>query len=107
MEDEPALVIHNGSGFIQVGVAGLDDEPRAVFPTIIGRQGTYTSYIGYKAVAKAALLSIKYPIEYGIINNWEDMEEVWQHAFYDQLIKAPEEHPILLTEHVSNPKKKK
>jgi actin-related protein len=35
-EEVATLVIENGSGFIKAGFAG-DDQPRAVFPSIVGR----------------------------------------------------------------------
>ena len=44
------------------------------------------------------------PSEHGIVNNWEDMETIWHHTFYNELRAAPEDHPILLTEAPCNPK---
>ncbi|CAE7336542.1 unnamed protein product, partial [Symbiodinium pilosum] len=114
-----ALVVDNGSGMCKAGFAG-DDAPRAVFPSIVGRPKMPGIMVGMDQkdlTATEGVLTLKYPIEHGIVTNWDDMEprksvtlrsqqncaypeqeKIWHHTFYNELRVAPEEHPVLLTE---------
>ena len=49
-------------------------------------------------------ISIKHPIEHGVIVDMEEMIRVWEHAIKDELKLDPKEHYVLLTEPPANPK---
>lgn len=106
------IVIDNGSGMCKAGFAS-EDAPRAVFPCIVGRpkhpdvmvgMEQHDSYVGDAALVRRGVLSIRYPIEHGIVTNWDDMEKIWHHTFYNELRVDPDQHPVLLTEAPLNPK---
>jgi actin-related protein len=42
--------------------------------------------------------------EYGIIQNWDDMEFIWREIFSKKLGVSPEKHNIILTEGINNTK---
>jgi len=112
MNSTPAVVIDNGSGMCKAGIAG-DDGPKANFPSIIGKpkykgciigMDEKDCFVGDEAIAKKGVLSLKYPIEHGIVNNWDDMEKIWHYCYFNELRVNPEESPVLLTEAPMNPK---
>ncbi|KAH0786591.1 actin [Histomonas meleagridis] len=97
-------------------IAGFvgEEMPSTVLPSVVGKY-KYVGYIGPRrpkyfgdiALAKASTYNLKRPIEHGIVTNWDDMEKIWHHIFYNELGVDPAEHPVLLTEAPMNPKAKR
>jgi len=109
------VVIDNGSGIIKAGFAG-DQVPKSIFPNYVGRPkyrqvmmaGALEGdlFVGPKAEEFRGLLNIRYPMEHGIVTDWNDMERIWSYIYSkDQLSTFSEEHPVLLTEAPLNPRK--
>mmetsp|Transcript_10846 Transcript_10846/g.37795 ORF Transcript_10846/g.37795 Transcript_10846/m.37795 type:complete len:382 (-) Transcript_10846:57-1202(-) len=110
--DAPALVVDNGSGVTNAGFAG-DHAPRATFATVVGRpkhpgalvgMDQKDAYVGGEALSKRSVLNLSEPVQAGIVKDWDDMERVWHHTFYNELRVAPSAQPLLLTEAPLNPK---
>ncbi|OLL23656.1 Actin-2 [Neolecta irregularis DAH-3] len=106
------VVLDNGSGVIKAGFAG-EDQPKCFFPSFVGRPkhvrimaGAIEGdvFIGSKAQELRGLLKIKYPLEHGIVTDWDDMERIWQYIYTEELKTLSEEHPVLLTEAPLNPR---
>ena len=106
------LVIDNGSGTIRAGYAGAD-LPSASFPSYVGRPkhvrvlaGALEGdvFIGPKAQELRGLLKIRYPLEHGVVTDWDDMERIWTYIYETELKTLSEEHPVLLTEPPLNPR---
>jgi actin, other eukaryote len=113
--DIEAVVIDNGSGMVKAGFSS-DAAPRVVCPAIIGapklseglksaNSGGKSYYVGDEALAKRGILALRYPIEHGIVEDWNDMEKIWEHVFTNELRVNPTEYPVLLTEAAMNPKR--
>ena len=102
----PAVIIDNGSGFIKTGISG-NDEPNFLFPSVVGslkNLNTEVNYVGEESYSKLDILSLKYPIERGLIKNWDDMEKIWNYAFHNELKLQSDMYPVLLTETSLNSK---
>eukprot|EP01084_Bolivina_argentea_P151571 264560_1 len=101
-----AIIIDNGSHTIKAGFE-CADTPRCTLQSIIGtprHKGIMVGmrmkdfWFGDEAVHKRGILSLNYPIQQGIITDWDKIEILWNHIFYNELDIQPEEHPILMTE---------
>jgi len=111
-EGQAAIVVDNGTGQMKAGFSG-DDAPKCVFPSVVGRprhegvmvgMGQKDALVGDEAQCKRGILTMKYPIDHGVVTNWDDMEKVWNHAFYNELRITPEDSAMMMTEAPLNPK---
>ncbi len=100
------IVLDNGSGTIRAGFAG-DDLPKCYFPSFVGRPkhlrvlaGALEGdvFIGQRAQELRGLLKIRYPLEHGIVTNWDDMERIWQYVYTEELKTLSEEVCFHLTD---------
>jgi len=111
-EEQASVVVDNGTGQMKAGFSG-DDAPKCVFPSVVGRprhegvmvgMGQKDALVGDEAQCKRGILTMKYPIDHGVVTNWDDMEKVWNHAFYNELRITPEDSAMMMTEAPLNPK---
>ncbi|KXN70645.1 Actin/actin-like protein [Conidiobolus coronatus NRRL 28638] len=111
---DKVLVVDNGTGFAKVGYAG-SNFPSHVFPSVVGRpmlraeeqigdREVKDIMVGDEAAELRSILQMSYPLENGIIRNWEDMRHLWNYTFNEKLQIDPKECKILLTEPPMNPK---
>jgi actin-related protein 2 len=61
--------------------------------------------VGHDAEKVRSMLEISYPLEHGVVHNWEELEHVWDYAFQSQLKVETAGKKILLTEAPLNPVK--
>jgi len=112
-DSHKVVVCDNGPGFVKCGFAG-DNFPTSIFPSMVGRpilrfeekvEGVEIKdiMVGDTAAKVRSMLQITYPLENGIIRNWEEMEYIWDYTFEEKLKINPTECKILLTEPPLNP----
>jgi len=114
-DSKNVIVCDNGTGFVKCGFAG-SNFPAAIFPSVIGRPILRAEekvddveikdiMVGEDASKLRAMLQLSYPMDNGIVRNWEDMEHLWSHTFQNALKVNPKDCKIMLTEPPMNPKK--
>lgn len=126
-EGNQPIVIDNGTGVLKAGFAG-SDKPRVVFRSCVGRpkhrrvmpggalelssdhfvasrsKAGDHYFVGSKVEDHRGSLILSYPIEHGVVQNWDEMESLWAHIYTkENLNVSSEEYPVLLTEAPLNP----
>lgn len=106
---KPAVVIDNGSSFTQAGFAG-QNKPKFVLKTVSMHPcsagmtwETQRHPTPAECTVGAAVAPRTYPIKYGIIEDWDGMENLWSHLFFCGLKVLPGDQPVLMADSPSCP----
>lgn len=59
-------------------------------------------FIGRRAQELRGLLKIKYPMEHGVVTDWDDMERIWNWVYADGLKALSEEVSLLRSSNVQS-----
>uniref|UniRef100_A0A4W6E3Q7 Actin-related protein 2 n=1 Tax=Lates calcarifer TaxID=8187 RepID=A0A4W6E3Q7_LATCA len=110
------VVCDNGTGFVKCGYAG-SNFPEHIFPALVGRPIIRSTakvgnieikdlMVGDEASELRSMLEVNYPMENGIVRNWDDMKHLWDYTFGPEKLDIDSRScKILLTEPPMNPTK--
>lgn len=107
------VVCDNGTGYTKAGFAN-DNFPSVVIPAMVGTPlmradnvaGEYELkdiMCGDECSPVMSQLDVKYPVEQGVVKDWDAMEHLYNYTFSQKLKIDPTESLILLTEAPRNP----
>ncbi|KAF3307402.1 NuA4 histone acetyltransferase subunit [Orbilia oligospora] len=113
-DEVSALVLDPGTGTTRCGFAG-EDTPKTCVPTSYGivPDPEEQKYFGKLKIGENPInsvvegMEIRNPMSEGIVENWEVATEIWRHCIEYRLSSRLEEHPLLVTEPIWNPLKKR
>ncbi|XP_041038024.1 actin-related protein 2-A-like [Carcharodon carcharias] len=98
--------------FVKCGFAG-SNFPEHIFPALIGRPivrstakvtASRGSDGGDEVSEFRSMLEVNFPMENGIVRNWDDMKQLWDYTFGPEKLDVdPRNSKILLTEPPMNP----
>jgi len=110
------IVCDNGTGFVKCGYGG-SNFPAHIFPSLVGRPILRSTakignielkdlMIGDEASELRSMLEVSYPMENGIVRNWDDMVSLYNYTFGQEKLNIdPKNCKLLLTEPPMNPTK--
>ena len=87
--ETPHVIIDNGSSYMRCGLNG-EEGPRVVIRSFKSDDRAF--YIGENTKSREGLLNFNYPINHGIIENWDEMEKIWSYLFVNGLMVCPDSH---------------
>ncbi|CAJ0945390.1 unnamed protein product [Ranitomeya imitator] len=102
--------------FVKCGYAG-SNFPEHIFPALVGRPVIRSTakvgnieikdlMVGDEASELRSMLEVNYPMENGIVRNWDDMKHLWDYTFGPEKLNIDtRDCKILLTEPPMNPTK--
>ena len=115
-EDNEPIIMDIGSGHLKAGFAN-DDQPKCYVPMIMGKpkgpgvmvgMDQKDMYFGQEAIQKKALLNLYYPVQKGIVEDFDTLQEIIKDQIFNtELRVSPDEHKILISEPPGNPKNKR
>ena len=91
MEDISSVVIDSGTGMIKASFLG-EDAPHSLFPSVTAKSKILKrkkglevkdSYVGNDAQNQREFMDLVYPIERGMIMDWDSMLKVWKFVFHE------------------------
>ena len=97
--DTDAIMLDIGSFNVKAGYAG-EDAPKVVIPTIIGKPkfpGVLVGmdqkdfYVGHEAKSKKHLLNLYEPVQKGVIQSYEDLENILTDMMNNELKSGMED----------------
>ncbi|EPY79641.1 actin-related protein 2 isoform 1 [Camelus ferus] len=108
--------LHSTDNFVKCGYAG-SNFPEHIFPALVGRPIIRSTtkvgnieikdlMVGDEASELRSMLEVNYPMENGIVRNWDDMKHLWDYTFGPEKLNIDTRNcKILLTEPPMNPTK--
>ncbi|XP_053415747.1 actin [Nycticebus coucang] len=74
------------------------DLPACVFQNVLEGTVEEDYFIGGEVQKTQEKLDLQCPISRATITDWDNIEKIWHHSFYQVLHIAPEQHPLMVTE---------
>lgn len=102
----PPVIVDIGSGFMKAGLQTDEEGPSCVIPTFVGRprkrfvddfEGS-PLLVADDAISMRHRLSFVYPVDHGHIEDWVEVEALFQYIFEKGVAVEPKDRAVLLTE---------